>query len=84
MIPTKHRLNLRHHPEFFNYAKRHYNIFFVVFYQCFSQDRESKLAVIVPKKNINKRVWRNKIKRQVYHLALPLLQKTPGLAMAVV
>ena len=84
MIPVRYRLNLRQQPNFFIHAKRYYADFFTMFYKQTTNDCLSQLAVVVPKKIIKKRVVRSKIKRRIYHAALPSLENKLGLSLVFV
>jgi ribonuclease P protein component len=83
MIPTIYKLKLRKIVNFFEDCERHYSKYFLVFYHQ-KKEGESRVVVIVPKKNIKLRVMRSKIKRQVYSLCLPLVREFKGLDLAMV
>lgn len=84
MIPKIFRLNLRTNKDFFINSKRYYADNFIVFYCPTSLEKQSQLTVVVPKKQVKKRVNRSKVKRQVYAAALPLLVKSKGLEVVLV
>lgn len=83
MLPHKHRLMLRHFPEFFTSAKKLHSPLFSVFYRI-SDVEECQIALIVPKKCVALSTGRNKIKRQVSAVLLPYCQKKSHLAIAIV
>jgi ribonuclease P protein component len=87
MIPVKYRLNLRKNPDFFNHSQRFYSQLFLIFYQLKgegSQTIDSRVAVVVPKKNIKKRTQRSRIKRRVFGVVLSIIEKHPNLELVIV
>jgi len=83
MIPKIYKLKLREVVGFFQKSKRYYSRYFLVFYHQKNSD-DAQMVVVVPKKNIKLRVRRSKIKRQIYNLSLPLIQKTRGVDLVLV
>lgn len=86
MLPTKHRLMLRHFPDFFVQSKKLHSPLFTLFYivgDMTAVDHPSLGAVIVPKKKIPLATGRNKIKRQVSELLYSLFKTKPNITVAV-
>src|SRR5471030_609609 len=82
MLPLKHRLMLRHFPDFFVHSKKVHSPLYTIFY--LTQDELlSRGAVIVPKKVIALATQRNKLKRQVLATLYPLLQSKENLSIAI-
>lgn len=82
MLPHKHRLMLRHFPEFFSQSKKLYSPFYTIFYLA-QESIESTGAVVVPKKVVAKAAYRNKLKRQTLEVLYPLLKTHPHLKVAI-
>lgn len=83
MIPKIHKLKLREAVDFFQKSKRYYSRYFLVFYR-HKKNEESRIVVVVPKKNIKLRVKRSEIKRRIYSFSLPLIKKTQGVELVLV
>jgi ribonuclease P protein component len=76
MLPTKNRLQLREHQDFFTRAKKSHTKHFVIFSEANSVV-EPRVAVIVPAKKVSLAVDRNKTKRVVRAaLAKSITEKT--------
>lgn len=75
MIKRIFRLNLRKIPNFFRQSLRLYTPLATIFYHCGEKTLPPQVSVIIPKKTIKLRVNRNKLKRQFYRFALPLLEE---------
>ncbi len=83
MLPKKHRLMLRHFPDFFVQSKKTHSPLFTLF-TLRAEVEFSQGAVVVPKKNVAKSSARNHIKRQVSELLYPILQKKKNLKVVVI
>lgn len=82
MLPKKHRLMLRHTPDFFVKSKKVHSPLFTIFYLS-TEHAISQGAVVVPKKQIPLATGRNKMKRVVSELLSPLLKEKQHLAVTV-
>ncbi len=83
MIPLKNRLQLRKIKDFFSKSQKVRGRFFTFFYQV-QKEQLSQVAVIAPKKQLPTAVSRNRIKRRVKAVVLPMIKEKPGLKMAIV
>lgn len=82
MLPKKHRLMLRHFPDFFVKSKKTHSPLFTLFTLAIESDF-AQGAVVVPKKNVAKSSARNLAKRQVSELLYPLLKNKHNFAVMV-
>ncbi len=82
MLPLKHRLMLRHFPEFFSQSKKLYSPLYTVFYLK-AEAVVSTGVVIVPKKIVAKAAYRNKLKRQTLEVLYPLLKEKQNVQIAI-
>jgi len=82
MLPKKHRLMLRHFPDFFLKSKKTHSSLFTLF-TLHDEVEFSQGAVVVPKKFLAKSSARNYAKRQVSELLYPILKQKKNLQIVV-
>ncbi|MEN8253714.1 MAG: ribonuclease P protein component, partial [Patescibacteria group bacterium] len=66
MFSKKSKLPLRQESDFFKKSQKHFSHLFFSYVQ--KKHKTNQVLVIVPKKNIQKAVWRNQVKRRIYNL----------------
>lgn len=84
MLPIRHRLPLRHLPDFFSEAQRIGGKHLLVMVRQVGVEENSRGAVVVSKKVSAQAVQRNKLRRQLRQLLLENLMQQPGLEVVMV
>ncbi len=83
MINKKYKLNLKEYPNFFHQFIKIQSNYFLFFYRKSSQ-KYPLINIIVPKKNIKKKVERSLIKRRIYAIFRQNLTLIPDIKIIIV